>query len=632
MNLCALDIETKPIKNGGKYAALEPFRVHQNKAEISSIAVCYPDDKVVQITNTGEDFYQKMRSLLDSLSGCKVFAHNAIFDITFLIATMGKDKFKSIPSEILDIKWADTLTLVKWIINGQKPEDLRFSYSLRNLVATFLKDHPKTEEFLRIKDESHEAGQDEDYWTSRGQLDVIMTRALAVKMMDLVPDSMRVGLMTEWSDLVPVSNSWHNGIKIDVDKIQRVDDLLIKKMNSATSFLEIEGSVLSSPQQLGRLLFDQWGLTPLTRTPTGRPSTSGDDIKWIAYNVQDKDPDLAKRMNAVISYKENKTLQSKYIKTLREALDYTEDGYMYGIPKLFGTYTGRLTYSNRTVKDGPKVSIALHQLPRVKGNNAIEIKAIRSLLIAPEGFKVIEADASGQESRLMAIRSGDSVMLEIFNKGLNFHSMTAAAIIGMDYNEFQKEFKKVKSGYFVEQRQLGKLTNLSCNYRIGGKALANKAFADYDTFLTEETGRFLVNTFSRQYSGIPMYWSEVIRSTRQLGYTEAFGGRRYKINKWSEKDRWMSESSAINFPIQGSGGSMKEIAISVLSKKMPECFLTLDMHDGIFYVTPSEDTELIEKNLVRCLNDIDYEKFWGFVPPIPLPYESGSGSNFGELK
>ena len=625
MEIYSLDVETRPIKDGGDYAALEPWRVRQGKAEISSMAVCYPDNKIKQIVNNGVTFPEQVRTLLKELEGKRVFAHNAGFDVAWLITTLRKSKFELIPTYISRILWADTMLLVKWLINGQKPEDAKFSYSLANLVETFLPDHPNTAEFVELKKQPYKAGENESYWQERGYLDVLMTRALAEALMPKVPGSMQVGLMTEWNDIVPVANSWVNGIKVDINKIEQVEKLITDKMDAATSFLGLEGTVLSSPKQLGNLLFNQWGLAPWSYTPTKQPSTASDDIKWIAYYVQDKDPELAKKMMAVISYKENKTLKSKYIDALRESLEYTGDGYMYGIPKLFGTYTGRMTYSNRTVKDGPKVSIALHQLPR-------KAKEVRSLLIAPDGFSVLENDASGQESRLIAIKSMDPVMLDIFHRELNFHSMTAAAIIGVDYNEFMANYSASKEGYYIEQRQLGKLTNLSCNYRIGGKALSQKAFTEYDTFMTEETGRFLVNTFSRQYSGIPVYWSDIITFAKTMGYTECFGGRRYKIYKWGSRDSWISESSAINMPIQGAGASMKEIAISVLTKEFPETYFALDLHDATFHYCKTEDLLMVKEQMLDVLEDIDYNSFWGFQVPIPLPYESASGQNFGEVK
>lgn len=635
MEIYSLDIETRALDNRiSDYGALEPWRVRQRKAEISSIAVCYPDNSVRQIINdkAQHEWENEVRDLLRSLKHKRVFAHFSSFDVAWMICTLESRKFKSIPQEILDIHWADTATLIKWLINGQIAEDSKFSYSLSNLVDTFLREHPQATEFLEMKKRNVIPGEDAEYWEARGILDVVMTKALAEKWMDKIPETMRVGLMTEWADIVPIANSWVNGIKIDTNQIEHAENKLMEKMNAACGFLKLDGTVINSPKQLGNLLFNQWGLRPWSYTPTKQPSTAGDDLLWIAYELRGTAPTVADKLDSIISYKENKTLKSKYIDSLKNALSHTGDGYIYGVPKLFGTYTGRMTYSNKTKKEGPKVSIALHQLPRVKGKNAEAIKSIRSLLIAPEGFVVIENDASGQESRLIAIRSKDPIMLEIFKRDLNFHSMTAAAIIGMDYNEFMKNYKANPSGYYVEQRQLGKLTNLSCNYRIGGPALAKKAFTEYDTYMTDETGRFLVNTFSRQYSGVPAYWKEVIEIAKVNGYTECFGGRRYKISKWDDKNRWLSESSAINMPIQGAGASMKEIAISTLSKKIPEAIFSLDLHDAAFSYVPNNIAKEAEPAILDCLKNIDYESFWGFTPPISLPYESAVGANFGDVK
>lgn len=85
-------------------------------------------------------------------------------------------------------------------------------------------------------------------------------------------------------------------------------------------------------------------------------------------------------------------------------------------------------------------------------------------------------------------------------------------------------------------------------------------------------------------------------------------------------------------PIQGAGASMKEIAISVLSSKIPEAIFSLDLHDATFNFVPLERLEEMSKDILSCLNAINYEPFWGFAPPIPLPYESAKGVNFGEVK
>jgi DNA polymerase I-like protein with 3'-5' exonuclease and polymerase domains len=628
LDVWSLDIETRPLDTSkAPHAALEPWRVRQGLAEISSIAVCKGNGAPLQVINSGRsDWLKEVLGVLEMLRGKNVWGHYATFDVAFLIATIEPNRRRHAPEAVGSVNWRDTKLLAKWLVNGQYPERIKFSYSLKNLCKTFMPGHPQLQAFLEVKDKSVLAGEDEAYWRERGVLDAVMTRDLAIELMSKVPPEMRVGVLTEMKCIAPVSNAWVNGIKINEGKIESVTKLLQSKMDEATEQLGVKPETLNSPKQLGQLLFTDWALQPLSYGKSKLPSTAREDLMWINYDLKQVKSPKAEKMDLVLRYKKNRTLETKYVKTLLTALGNTMDGHIYGVPNLFGTYTGRMTYSNETV-DGYKVSIALHQLPR-------KAKEVRELLEAEEGQYVLEFDASGQESRLMAIRSRDESMVQVFQHGLNFHSMTGAAIIGMGYEEFMTELAKSPTGYFVEQRQLGKLTNLSCNYRIGGRALANKAFVDYDTFMTEETGRFLVNTFGRQYRGVRRYWDEVIRSSRVLGYTEAFGGRRYKLKYWDE-EQWATESSAINFPIQGGGASMKEIAIGEVERKFPELWFALDLHDANFDFTSvdnDKDAQELVKDVVSFLDKIDYSGYWGFTPPIPLTYEAAVGKSFKDTK
>lgn len=626
----AFDVETRAVdERDAGFAALEPWRVRQNRAEISSMAVWGPDGYHNQIFNEGvskERWREMVIDFMEPMRGQVVYAQFAAFDVAWLIGTIEPEKFKPIPDIIRSIKWRDSALLVKWLINGQKPEAIKFSYSLKNLTKTFLPDHPKLEEFLGIKNQDVVAGENEEYWRARGLLDVELTYDLAAALQERLPLEQRIGFLTEMACIVPCANSWMNGIRVDYNRIEEVENGVQKIMDQVLHELGVEASTLSSPKQLAGLLFGSWGLKPRTMNKNGG-STSKEDLLWLQWEVNNLgNTELAARMDRVMVFKKKATVMSKYIKTLKEALEHTGDGYIYGSPKLFGTYTGRMTYSNNTL-DKWKTGIALHQMPRRE-------KDIRSLLITPEGFELFEDDASGQESRLMAIRSGDETMLNIFANDLNFHSYTAAGIIGMDYDEFQSQYEasEKEGGYFVEQRQFGKLTNLSCNYRIGGKALANKAFVDYDTYMTEDMGRFLVNMFQNRYPGVKDYWRDVILLSRNNGYTEAFGGRRYKLHLWGGQDSWKSESSAINFPIQGAGASMKEIAIAILTAKFPEVFFALDLHDATFSYGPEERKEELAKDMLSTLDKIDYKPYWGFEPPIPLTYDQKHGKSFKDVK
>ena len=636
-DLYSLDIETEATNPSMRlFAALQPFRVRQGNAKISSVALCRPDNSVIQIKNDHPHFKRELVEMLESLEGKKVYAHNAVFDLAFMIATLQPDRTAPIPSVIRNIDWRDTGLLCKWLINGQLAEDTRFSYALANLIKTFLPNHPLTPEFLDVKARNVNAGDDEAYWLRRGELDVILTKALADFLQSKLPVEQRTGLMTEFGCLVPVANSWLMGIRIDQAKIPEISRKYDKRISDAASKLGVDASIFTSTKRLPDLLYAKWNLPIIKRTPSGNPACDADTLKWLQYRCNGEgNNEMADMLALVIDAKQASTLRSKYVRTLLDALEHTTDGHIYGSPRIFGTYTGRFTYSSQTKSkdfDDPdakeskyKCSIALHQIPRKE-------KEIRALLLPPIGFKVYEADASGQESRLMALRSRDEAMLRVFKNDFNFHSVTGANIIGVEYTDFEaSRALEDGSGYYTEQRQLGKLTNLSCNYRIGGKSLSQKAFLEYDTFMTEEMGRFLVQTFNRTFAGVPKYWEDVVWESKAAGYTEAFGGRRYKISKWNT-DRWMSESSAINVPIQGAGASMKEIAIHETFQKVPEALFALDLHDANFFYVPEHQTTELKSRLDEVLNTIDYSIYWGFKPEIDLPYESATGSSFADVK
>ena len=638
MSIYALDIETESIDPSMRqFAALQPWRLRQGKARITSVAVCQPDDSVIQIVNDGNEARWRgaLTDLLMDLRGQVVYAHNTLFDVAWMIANLQPNRMGDIPKCVQNIQWRDTSLICKWLINGQKAETCRFSYSLLNLVATFLPNHPMTPFFIKMKTEGVAPGDNPEYWQKRGEMDAIMTRALAEFFQAKMDLAQRKGFITEQKCIVPVANSWIMGIRVDQAQVKKNEIHFLSVRAEAAKKLGVDIDIFTSTKRLPQLIFGEWGLPVLERTPTGNPKCDSDTIKWLAYQMREaSNEEMAIKLETIIEAKQAATLYSKYVKSMYEALEHTGDGYIYPAPRIFGTYTGRFTYSSTTngrdfeEDKGKKfkTSIAAHQIPR-------KDKMIRSSLIAPDGYEIYEADASGQESRLMAIRSNDEMMIQIFAKGMNFHSMTGASIIGMDYDDFQEAYYKEgdNGGYHTEQRQLGKLTNLSCNYRIGGKALANKAYLEYDTYLTVNTGVFLVNTFNRTYKGVPQYWEDVVWEAKQNGYTETFSKRRYKLSDWNTH-RWITESSAINVPIQGAGADMKEIAILETYEKVPEAKFLLDLHDANFFYVPSDQAKELHSRLDDALNTIDYSTYWGFEPAIPLPYESKRGKTFAEVK
>jgi DNA polymerase I-like protein with 3'-5' exonuclease and polymerase domains len=181
---------------------------------------------------------------------------------------------------------------------------------------------------------------------------------------------------------------------------------------------------------------------------------------------------------------------------------------------------------------------------------------------------------------------------------------------------------------------MGKLTNLSCNFRIGGKNLAKKALTEYDTYMDEMEGRKLVNTFKRSYPGVPQYWDAIIEFAKQNGYSYTLAQRRYKvpIEMLNSGDAWKVEGTVISHPIQGTGAEMFYAAIS----QVPDARICTNMHDGIFWIVDEGQAGVDEaKHIIDRMNATPYETLWDMPNklPIPLEYEESKiGTSFADVK
>jgi len=617
----ALDLETS--SNSGDLSdgyALEPWRVRQGKAFISSFHVYgkWSDGSEYRV-NIKRPTRQQLIEELEKLKGQEVYAHYALFDVAWQIASIEPNRLARLHSAIKGVRWRDTALLAKWCMNGRKADDMRLSYSLLNLInmfgAKFGIGDPS--EFIRMKQQEVSSAND-PYWEQRGQQDVFWTYHLAIFLRKQLPAACERGFIIEQRAIPQIANSWLMGIRANETKLKFAEAQVEADIVKYCGELGLHESVVGSPAQLGRVVFGEWGFKPLELTPTGQPKADADTWIILAHSTGDE------RLRKLLKARQALTLRSKYIKTAYEALARTGDGYMYGKPMMFGTQSGRLTYGSDTM--GQKVSIAQHQIPR-------KDKIIRDYLSPPEGANLFETDAIAQESRIMGIWSGDSEIIRIFNDGTNFHSYMGAQIYGMSYEELHHQYKQEVPAA-IERRQMGKLTNLACNFRIGGKSLSKKALTEYDTYMTELEGRKLVNTFKRAYPGVPAYWRAIIDFAKQHGYTYTLAQRRWKvpIEMLSGSDAWKVEGTVISHPIQGTGGDMFYAAIS----QVPDARIQTNMHDGIFWAVDEgpagkEESEYI----LEQMNKTPYEALWGMPNPlsIKLEYEGSKiGSSYADVK
>jgi DNA polymerase I-like protein with 3'-5' exonuclease and polymerase domains len=143
-------------------------------------------------------------------------------------------------------------------------------------------------------------------------------------------------------------------------------------------------------------------------------------------------------------------------------------------------------------------------------------------------------------------------------------------------------------------------------------------------------------TYLQTYTGVPRYWAAQIARVRKLGYAETLAGRRVQITgSWAGTGAWARESTAINYPIQGTGADQKYLAIAVLRPYIQRhgIYFAWELHDGLYFYVPTNYVEKAIADMGYLLDNLPYTKAWGFTPPIPLPWDCKiSDKSWGQLK
>lgn len=379
----------------------------------------------------------------------------------------------------------------------------------------------------------------------------------------------------------------------------------------------VTAQTLASPMKLARLLYEDWQL-PVQRTSerTGAPSTDKASLAQLAV--------IDPRANTVRAYRKASVALSKFVHSPRKSLDYLGGRQTYPQMTMFGTYTGRATYSSKILS--LQTGVAIHQWMRDAD--------FRAAIEAPDGYTIVEHDFAGQEFRWMAVFSGDPTMIELCADGEDPHSFMGARIAGEDYRDLMARVA-IKEAAAKSFRQLGKVGNLSLQYRTSAATLRLVSLVSYDLPLTMSEAQRIWRAYRASYPKVQTYWSQqcaVARSSRRV-YTAA--GRRVIIP--AAKDRkqvWASESTAINAPIQGSGADQKYLGLACVREEMHRCGarLMLDLHDGLYFLVPDDRAEEFAVRTHHILSNLPYKAAWGLEFPVSFPVDTKWGKTWGDLK
>jgi len=442
----------------------------------------------------------------------------------------------------------------------------------------------------------------------------------------LEPQQQRAALI-EASTLPLIAQANLDGMRADLLVAREMEQHLTDTAQARLASLAPHGvteKIVRSPKQLPVLMYDVWKLPVLkenTGKKTGKVSRSTD--KEVLHELSFLDP----RAKELREYREALNNRTKFATTLLESAEYNDDLRVHPLAHVFGTYTSRLTYSSKQGKnkDERPIGFALHQMKRDP--------KFRNLIIAPEGYTLVEFDASGQEYRWMAIVSGDETMLSLCQPGEDPHSFMGANIADLDYRWLQANAKTDE--HAGAMRQMGKVGNLSCQYRVSKGKLLVVARVQYDMPLKMDDAALIHAMYPRTYPGVRRYWATQVRKVQQLGYAETLAGRRVQVlGEWNKKTEWQQGSTAINYPVQGTGGEQKYLALSVLRPVMREvgAQFAWDLHDGIYFYVPDAKVKRFVSIAQPTLNNLPYKRAWDFTPPIPLPWDCKYGKSWGTLR
>jgi DNA polymerase-1 len=349
---------------------------------------------------------------------------------------------------------------------------------------------------------------------------------------------------------------------------------------------------LGSPKQLQDVLYERLKLPVLGKTPTGQPSTAEDVLEQLAE--QHALPRL------VLEHRALSKLKSTYTDKLPAEI-HPRTGRIHTSYEQAVAATGRLSSTDPNLQNIP--------VRRPEG------RRIRQAFVAPEGFKLLAADYSQIELRIMAHLSGDEGLLAAFAADEDIHRATAAEVFGTTIDAVT-----------ADQRRSAKVINFGLIYGMSAFGLAKQ--------LGIERGeaQSYVDLYFERYPGVKRYMDDTRRTARERGYVSTVFGRRLylpDINVRNAQQRQYAERSAINAPMQGSAADIvKRAMIEVdawLRSHLPDARLIMQVHDELVVEVPAQHVGAVGAAVKRLMESA------GSLA-VPLRADIGVGDNWDQAR
>jgi DNA polymerase-1 len=394
--------------------------------------------------------------------------------------------------------------------------------------------------------------------------------------------------------LVPVLYRMERtGVLVDRELLRVQSGQLAERMLELETEAHAEAGTifnLDSPKHLQEILFGKLGIPVMRKTPTGQPSTAEDVLEELAASYA--------LPRLILAYRGTAKLKSTYTDKLPEQIEHTT-GRIHTSYHQAVAATGRLSSSDPNLQNIPI--------------RTLEGRRIRQAFIAPTGYRLVAADYSQIELRIMAHLSDDASLLRAFAEDRDIHQATAAEVFGVPL-----------AAVSSDQRRSAKAINFGLIYGMSAFGLARQLG------IGRGEAQKYVDLYFERYPGVKRYMDETRQRAHETGFVETVFGRRLylpEIQSRNQALRQYAERSAINAPMQGTAADIiKRAMIDVddwLCATPGSTRLIMQVHDELVLEVPTADVEHVvgqlRERMARAAN-----------LKVPLKVEVGVGRNWDE--
>lgn len=387
------------------------------------------------------------------------------------------------------------------------------------------------------------------------------------------------------------------GVKIDVDFLNEYSKELERESRKAEENVYKLAGVrfnLSSPKQLGEVLFEKLQLDPRAKkTKTGQYATGEDVLLKLEHNNP--------IVGDILTYRELTKLKSTYVDSLPLLIN-RKTGRVHTTYGQAVAVTGRLASNNPNLQNIP-----------VRTDRGKEIR--KAFIPRDKKHVLLSVDYSQIELRIVAAISGDKNMCEAFRKNKDIHTATAAKV----YNVEEKDVTK-------EMRYKAKSVNFGIIYGQGAFGLAD------NLGISRTEAKQIIDNYKTQFSGIQKYMDNTINFAREHGYVQTLMGRKRwlrDINSSNFTVRGFAERNAINSPIQGTAADMIKLAMikthAAMIKKGFKSKMILQVHDELVFDVLKEEVKDLQPLIIDCM-----QTAMPLPNKVPVIAEGGVGINWLE--